>query len=220
MTDNSEIPNNPYAAKTGSIPDDPKTDHAYDGIEEFDNPLPGWWKWLFIATIAFSPAYWVFFHGGADGRSVAERYDVALAENTRLQFAEIGDLEPDAETIVRFTEKSNWLRVGEVVFKTNCISCHGRQGEGQVGPNLTDDFYKNVTNVEDIARVILNGAGGNAMPAWKTRLHQNEIVLVSAYVASLRGKDIEGGKGPDGRQIPPWPEPTPEPEGDDGANDS
>ncbi|MEZ6088645.1 MAG: c-type cytochrome [Pirellulaceae bacterium] len=177
--------------------------------EEFDNPLPGWWKWLFIATIVFSPVYWMFFHGGAESRSVTELYDVALAENTRLQFAEIGNLEPNAETIMRFTEKDSWLRVGEVVFKTNCISCHGRDAEGKVGPNLTDDFYKNVTNVEDIARVINNGAGGNAMPAWKTRLHQDEVVLVSAYVASLRGTNAEGGKGPDGREIAPWPEPPP-----------
>ena len=81
---------------------DPKMDHAYDGIEEFDNPLPGWWKWLFIASIVFSPIYWMFFHGGAEGRSVEDRYETALAANTRLQFSEIGDLNPDADTILRF----------------------------------------------------------------------------------------------------------------------
>lgn len=189
-----------------------KLDHSYDGIEEYDNPLPGWWKWLFVASIAFSPVYWVFYHGGAEGRSVHDIYDVALAENTRLQFAEIGDLEPNAETIVRYSHKKNWVRVGEVIFKTNCISCHGRNGEGMVGPNLTDEHYKYIQNVEDIAKIVTNGAGGNAMPAWKTRLHPNEIVLVSAYVASLRGENVEGGKGPDGREIPPWPEAPPEPE--------
>jgi len=159
----------------------PKTDHAYDGIEEFDNPLPGWWKWLFVASIVFSPFYFLFYHGGAAGRSVEDQYGIALAENTRLQFAEIGDLNPDEATLASYMNKPNWVRVGQSVFKANCISCHGREGEGQVGPNLTDEYYKNVKNIEDIAKVIINGAGGGAMPKWSDRLHPNEIVLVSAY---------------------------------------
>lgn len=190
----------------------PKTDHAYDGIEEYDNPLPGWWKWLFIASIVFSPFYWVFYHSGAKGRSIEDQYGVALAENTRLQFAEIGDLKLDEATIAKFMQKDSWVKVGESVFRANCVSCHGREGEGKVGPNLTDDAYKNVAELGDIAKVINNGAGNGAMPKWSNRLHQNEIVLVSAYVANLRGKNVEGGRPPEGRQIAPWPEPAEEEE--------
>lgn len=187
--------------------DAPKTDHNYDGIEEYDNPLPGWWKWLFIATIVYSPLYWLYYHGGAPGRSVEDRYAIALAANTRLQFAEIGDLTPDSETILRYMEKDSWLKVGQSVFRANCISCHGRDGEGKVGPNLTDEFYKNVAKVEDIARVINDGAGGGAMPKWSNRMHPNEVVLVAAYVATLRGQDLEG-RIPEGRKIPAWPAPS------------
>ena len=192
--------------------DEPKTDHAYDGIEEFDNPLPGWWKWIFVATIAYAPFYWMYYHGGAPGRSLEDIYGVALAANTRLQFAEIGELEPDAATIAKYMAKDSWVKVGQSVFKSNCISCHGRDGEGKIGPNLTDDEYKNVNQIEDIARVILNGAGAGAMPKWSNRLHINEVVLVSAYVASLRGTHLEGGKAPDGKKIAPWPEPPAEQE--------
>ena len=46
------------------------TGHTFDEIEEFDNPLPGWWKWMFIASIVFCPFYWAFYHGGAEGRSI------------------------------------------------------------------------------------------------------------------------------------------------------
>ena len=184
-----------------------KTDHAYDGIEEFDNPLPGWWKWLFVASIVFSPFYWMFFHGGAEGRSMHDTYGVALAENTRLQFEEIGELQPDEQTILKYAHDKSWVRIGEIVFKTNCISCHGRKGEGKVGPNLTDDHFKNVTRLEDIARVVAKGAAANAMPAWGNRLHPNEIVLVSSYIASLRGTHVDGGKAPEGKEIPAWPEP-------------
>jgi cytochrome c oxidase cbb3-type subunit 3 len=190
----------------------PKTDHAYDGIEEYDNPLPGWWKWLFVASIAFSPLYWLYFHGGNDSRSVEAQYGVALTANTRLQFAEIGDLQPNADTIVEYMHKDNWVKVGQMVFKTHCISCHGRDGEGKIGPNLTDDVYKNVVQIEDIARVINEGAGNGAMPKWSNRLHTNEIVLVSAYVASLRGTDVESTRPPEGKPIGPWPAAAPEPE--------
>ncbi len=199
------------------------TDHAYDGIQEYDNPLPGWWKWMFVGSIVFSLFYVLYFHIGAPGRSVIEGYDLALAANTRLQFGEIGDLEPTEVTLTTYAlreDKKNWLRVGETVFKTNCISCHGRNAEGKVGPNLTDEFFKNIRKIEDIARVINDGAGNGAMPAWADRMHKNEIVLVSAYIASLRGTEpASGAKGPEGNAIAPWPEPPPpEPEAKTVAN--
>lgn len=183
----------------------PKTEHMYDGIEEYDNPLPGWWKWLFIATVVFSPFYWVYYHSGQPGRSIEDQYGTALAANTRLQFAEIGDLQPDGPTIVKYMHEESWLRVGESIFRSNCISCHGRNGEGLVGPNLTDDSFKNVRKVEDIAKIVNDGAGAGAMPQWSNRLHANEVVLVSAYVASLRGANVEGGRIAEGQEIPPWP---------------
>lgn len=196
----------------------PKTTHSYDGIEEYDNPLPGWWKWLFIASIIFTPFYVMYYHGGSPGRSVEDKYGVALAANTRLQFAEIGDLQPNATTIATYMQKPSWVKVGQSVFKANCISCHGREGEGQVGPNLTDEVYKNVKSIEDIASVINNGAGGGAMPKWSNRLHPNEVVLVSAYVASLRGQNLESSRPAEGSVIPPWPEPQPDEEDTEGED--
>jgi cytochrome c oxidase cbb3-type subunit III len=181
-------------------------EHAYDGIQEYDNPLPGWWKWTFVATVVFSVLYAMYFHIGAPGRTIFDRYDAELAANTRLQFQEIGELTPDETTLVSYLHKDNWLKVGGVVYKTHCVSCHGRDGEGKVGPNLTDSAFKNIRKIEDIARVVSDGAGKGAMPAWGSRLHPNEIVLVSAYVASLRDTDVSG-KAPEGSSIPPWPAP-------------
>jgi cytochrome c oxidase cbb3-type subunit III len=183
----------------------PRLDHAYDGIEEYDNPLPGWWKWLFVATIVMSPPYWFYFHSGVEGRNDGAVYNLALAANTRLQFEEIGNLKPDEATILTYMNKGNWVKVGESVFKSQCISCHGKEGEGQIGPNLTDESYKNIRKVEDIARVINLGANAGAMPAWASRLHPNEVVLVSSYVASLRGKNLKGPRPAEGNEIPAWP---------------
>ncbi len=182
------------------------TDHNYDGIQEYDNPLPGWWKFLFWCTIVFAPLYWLYFHEGIEGRSIYDKYEQHMASIFELRFQEIGELKPDRATILKYMNEPDWLAVGKVVFKTNCVSCHGADAGGLVGPNLTDDSWKNVHNVEDIAKVIEIGAANGAMPAWKNRLsHPNQIVLTAAYVASLR-KNPVSGRAPEGNVIPPWGE--------------
>ena len=192
-------------------PTDPTDDvvmsgHTYDGIQEYDNPTPRWWDLLFVATIVFSPIYALWFHSPQKGRNIEGQYERALAANMRLQFGEIGDLEPNEATLVRFMGEPEWLKVGESTFVTNCVSCHGREGEGISGPNLTDDYYINVKEITDIAKVVAEGAKKGAMPAWGNRLHPNEVVLVSAYVASLRGQDLPTKYQADkGKEIEPWP---------------
>jgi cytochrome c oxidase cbb3-type subunit 3 len=193
-------------------PADPLTGHNYDGIQEYDNPLPGWWKWLFVATIALAPPYLLYYHGGAEGRSLEDRYDAEFAAHLQLQFAEIGNLPLTRESVIKFTYDDSWLKVGSAVFKTHCTSCHGKDALGAVGPNLRDEEYKNIKDIGDILTVIQNGANGGAMPAWKTRLQGNELVLVASYVASLRGTAGGAGKAPEGRKIAPWPEPPAEEE--------
>ncbi|HEX6986499.1 MAG TPA: cbb3-type cytochrome c oxidase N-terminal domain-containing protein [Planctomycetaceae bacterium] len=189
----------------GSLPDDPLTGHCYDGIQEYDNPLPGWWSWLFLGTVAFSVVYWAYYHFGMPGRTLAAAYDRALSENLRLQFAELGELRADREVILKYSGDKKWLAVGKTAFEANCVSCHGPKGEGLVGPNLTDDHWKHVRQPEDIATVIAAGAASGAMPAWKNRLHPNEVVLIASYLVSLRGSMPEGsGKPPEGPAVPPW----------------
>ena len=41
--------------------DKPTTGHSWDGIEEFDNPLPRWWLWIFYACIIWSGIYMIFY---------------------------------------------------------------------------------------------------------------------------------------------------------------
>lgn len=193
-----------------SIENEPVREHSFDGIQEYDNPLPGWWTFLFWASIIFSGPYFFFYHTGVEGRSIADDYNVAVSENLRLQFAEIGELKPDRATVSKYMGEETWLKVGESVYKANCVSCHGAEGQGLVGPNLTDDYYKNVVHLEDIAKVVGEGAAAQAMPAWKNRLHPNELVLVSAYVANLRGKTPSvAAKEPYGQKIGPWEKSAP-----------
>jgi len=188
-------------------------DHEYDGIHEYDNPTPGWWNAIFWATFAFSVLYFLFFHFSPVAWSIWDRYDDAVAADLRRQFGEIGDLEPDQPTMLRFMQEERWLVVGRKVFEGNCVSCHGSDGSGLVGPNLTDHHYKNVRELDDIAAVIAEGAANGAMPAWQNRLHPNEIVLTACYVANMRGKDLPSERPPEGEVLPPWPEPLDAPGG-------
>lgn len=183
-------------------------EHEYDGIREYDNPVPRWMHVIFWASAVFCFFYFVFYHGSTVSSSIADSYDVAVADDLTKRFAEIGELQPDEATILEYAKNDDWLKVGASVFKTHCVSCHSKDGSGLVGPNLTDDHWKNVRTLTDIARVITEGAANGAMPAWKTRLHPNEVVLVSSYVASLRGQNLPGPRGPEGEVIPAWPSNT------------
>jgi cytochrome c oxidase cbb3-type subunit 3 len=129
-----------------------------------------------------------------------------LDSNQKKKYLELGELNPDANTLVKFMNQKEWMDVGKSIYKVNCVSCHGPEGGGVIGPNLCDDNYKHIKKIEDIAKVINEGVAGGAMPAWATRIpNKNDIVMVTAYVASLRGSNPAGGKGPDGSPIPPWP---------------
>jgi cytochrome c oxidase cbb3-type subunit III len=193
-------------------------DHDFDGIQEYDNPIPLWLNLILFGTVVFSVFYYLYFQIGpligTSGWTVVEAYEHAKAENMRLRFAEIGELREDEATLVTYLQPENreWLTVGQTVYRTHCQSCHAANGSGLVGPNLTNDYYKSVENLGDLVTVIADGAGNGAMPAWRNRLHPNELILVAAYVASLRGQDLPGPRPPEGKVIPPWPTAQPAPE--------
>lgn len=180
-----------------------------DGIHMTDRPLPPFWKWCFLLTVVIAPPYFFYYHGGAVGRTLGEQLDARMAENLRIQMEELGELPQTRESVVKYLYDESWIKLGKSVFKSNCVSCHAKDGGGLVGPNLCDDEYKHVSDIEDVLRVIQNGANGGAMPAWNGKLSPNELVLVSSYVASLRGTVPGAPKAAEGRKIDAWPGPPP-----------
>jgi cytochrome c oxidase cbb3-type subunit 3 len=189
------------------------TDHEYDGIREYDNPTPGWWHAIFAATVVFSLGYAIFWHASAFGWTVQDSWDdFQRAEFARV-FGSVGELKHDEATILSMTSNQKFMTIAKATFIGGCAACHKRDGGGDVGVNLCDDSYKNVNRVEDIFRVITEGAGSGAMPSWKNRLSDNERVIVAAYVASLRGTTPAISKSPEGKVIPPWPSAPPAPPG-------
>lgn len=184
----------------------PLTDHAYDGIQEFDNPTPGWWHLIFYATVVFSIGYWIIFEADHTHPSIWDVWAQEQAAEYKRLFAGIGELKPDEDTMRAMMADPKWMAFGAATFKGNCVNCHGSNAEGGIGPNLTDNFFKSVKALTDLPRVIRDGAAEGAMPAWKGRLSENEIILVASYVATLRGKSVPGA-APLGVEIPAFPEP-------------
>ena len=177
---------------------DQLSDHSYDGIQEYDNPLPGWWVWLFIATIIFSVGY--FYVSITTGKldPIVSYTDAQLMAQKSA-----GVLNHDAATLMMLSKDPDTLGAGSGIFQTNCVSCHGRDASGVTGPNLTDNNYINVKKIDDIYDVVSKGRNNGAMPPWSMRLGPNEMVQVSAYVASLRGQN-KPGLPPQGVVIPPF----------------
>lgn len=191
-----------------SAPQNELTGHEYDGIEEYDNPLPGWWSAVFALCAVFAVFYVIYFHMGEEGHDDISNYDAEAAEVMELRFGQLGTLTPDRDTLLQYKDDQKWLAAGRAAFQVHCVSCHGKDGGGLVGVNLTDEHYKHITNIEDIVKVIQDGAAGGAMPAWKNRItNVNQLVLTAAYVASLRGTNAAGGKAPEGKPIPAWDAP-------------
>lgn len=183
------------------------SDHAYDGIQEYDNPTPGWWHALFILTVIFSVGYYIIWNLDPDASTIQDALAADQARDYARKFAEVGDLKADEPTMLKMMADQKWMAFAASSFKTRCASCHGPDAAGLIGPNLTDDSYKNIKVLTDIPNVIRNGAAAGAMPAQKNTLSENEIVLLASYVASLRGTNLPG-RAPEGEKIAPWPKPA------------
>lgn len=189
-----------------AAPEEPRRGHAFDGIEEYDNPMPGWWKAIFWLTVAFSIPYFFYYEIGV-GEGVDAAYQRDLGEFYEAQAAKLGDLAPDEVTIVALSHDPKMRLAGQALFRSHCAVCHGADGGGGTGPNLTDEHYLNIKQPVDLFRLIKEGQVGKGMPAWGDRFSQAQLVVLSAYAAGLRGTSPARPKEPQGEVIPPWPAP-------------
>ncbi|HJQ97727.1 MAG TPA: cbb3-type cytochrome c oxidase N-terminal domain-containing protein [Candidatus Polarisedimenticolaceae bacterium] len=177
-------------------------DHEYDGIREYDNPLPGWWKAIFIASVVFSVWYAVEYHGG-HGETVQAQYDREMLELYDLQAKEILKLGPITDqTILEVGTKGDVLAGARGLFAQRCAVCHGAAGQGNIGPNLTDDYWLHGGKPTDIHRTIAEGVPAKGMVAWKAQLPAGQILALSSYVVSLHGTNPPNPKAPQGDKAP------------------
>jgi cytochrome c oxidase cbb3-type subunit III len=185
-------------------PDERLLDHDYDGIREYDNPLPSWWSIVFGATIVFALLYFAYYNIAGWGKSPAESYKVALVNwQSTYKAGPGGGGGPSVteEMLAAGSESPDIVARGAEVFASRCVGCHTADGRGQIGPNLTDLFQLHGTTRMDLYGTIVGGAPGTAMIAWGEVMKPPEIIAVATFVSTLRGKNLVG-KEPQGKPVP------------------
>ncbi len=176
-------------------------DHDYDGVRELDNNLPPWWKGLFYASIAFAPIYVYFVHFSDFALTQAQAYDteMTLAEAKVRAFLQTQENTVDENNVV-LLEEADAINAGQMIFQAKCSPCHGKAGEGGIGPNLTDVYWIHGGSVNDVFRTIKHGVPEKGMIPWKNELRPRDIQEVASYILSLQNTNPANGKEPEGER--------------------
>lgn len=178
--------------------------HEYDGIQELDNPLPGWWLATFYATIVFSVAYWGYYElfGGATLDQELENDLVEVLE-ARAQ-AEAVENQVEGPSLAELAQDPSVVEKGRTIFIKNCASCHAPDGGGLIGPNLTDRYWIHGTGqLDELHTAVVKGFPDKGMIAWKGLLKNDEINAVTVFAKSLVGTTPSDPKEPQGEPAGP-----------------
>lgn len=182
--------------------EDQLLDHAYDGIREYDNPLPRWWVWLWAGSIVFSAGYFFHYHVSHNGQSVADAYAAELAM-ARESEAKASLAQPvSEESLGKLMSNPSLMNDAQLLYALRCALCHGDKAQGLIGPNLTDDAWLHGSGtLSDIFKTINEGVLTRGMPAWGKQLSAIEVRKLAAFIGTQRGKAIPG-KPPEGVVTP------------------
>ncbi len=190
-------------SKTNStVPDEPIiSGHSYDGIEEYDNPMPGWWVWLFIASIVWSPIYILGVHQFGFINSYEDDLSEQQTELVEIRAA-FEAANPTAtvteESIAAYVGVQEHIDSGAVLYSTNCAMCHANNAGGLIGPNLTDEYWIHGSKNTDMFTVITEGVLEKGMTPWGAFLSAEQRSQLIAFIRSVQGSNPEGAKAPEG----------------------
>jgi cytochrome c oxidase cbb3-type subunit 3 len=178
--------------------------HDYDGIRELDNRLPPWWLYGFYCTIIFACVYLWRYHVSHSAPLSGEEFAISVkrAEASKAEFLKKAANNVD-ENSVKLMVSAADLGAGKIVFESTCFACHGKHGEGGVGPNLTDEYWLHGGDIKDIFRTIKYGWPDKGMKSWKDDYSPLQIAQIASYVKSLGGTKPENPKAPQGSLYKP-----------------
>ncbi|MCO5948488.1 cbb3-type cytochrome c oxidase N-terminal domain-containing protein [Mucilaginibacter flavidus] len=173
--------------------------HDYDGIEELDNPIPAWFMWLFYSTIVFAVCYLLIYHvfNAAPLQYQEYKIEMAQADIAKKVFLSKAANRVD-ENSVKLVQDPATLASGKAIFMSTCAPCHGEHAQGNVGPNLTDDYWLHGNKINDLFKTIKYGVLAKGMPTWEKQLSPKQISDVANYIKSLHGTNPAGAKEPQG----------------------
>lgn len=177
-------------------------DHEYDGIQELDNPLPSWWLATFYGAIIFSVLYVSYYLFGP-GLTLEQEL---AADMGRLKTIEEANRKnrpalTEEQLAAAFADQKNH-ELGGQIFAAKCAACHGNTGEGQIGPNLTDNFWiHGDSRPVSLIKIISEGVPEKGMPPWASLLAPEEVVAVASHVKSIIGTHPKNPKAAQGTEI-------------------
>ena len=137
-------------------------DHEIDGIRELDNKLPRWWVWLFNLSIGFAGLYMLYYHVFNFGTLSATEYQQEMKVGDALKNVALAKFEAQLPTIEP-SANPQIIEQGRLLFVNLCAPCHRPDGGGQVGPNLTDDYWIHGPGFKDNVLTIYNGVPAKGM---------------------------------------------------------
>lgn len=176
--------------------------HEYDGIQELNNPTPGWFMYLFYATIIFAVSYLLIYHVFGVGQLQYAEYKTEMAVAAKEKAAYLAKSADNVdENTVKLTTDATALAAGKATFEGKCAPCHGNNGQGVVGPNLTDDYWLHGDKINDIFKTIKYGVQSKGMPTWESQLTPKQISDVANYIESLHGSNPANPKEPQGTKM-------------------
>lgn len=177
-------------------------DHDYDGIQELNNPLPGWWLMTFYITIVVAViyySYYTFFGGPTLDQELALNMKAIQAEQ---QVAQESAPVKSEDQYLALLNNQDVLEIGKAEYTLKCLACHGDKGQGLIGPNFTDEYWiSGDGSIAAILEVANNGIADKGMPAWKGVIPEDTLEAVSVYIYSLYGTNPAGAKPPQGEKV-------------------
>jgi len=175
--------------------------HVWDEtLEEYNNPMPKWWTWLFVITVVFAFVYLAMYPGlgnfkGMLGWTSAGQHK---AEVDKVDAA----VKPLFDKYMAMDVKAvagdkQAMEMGKRLYLTYCMQCHGADARGAKGfPNLTDGDWLYGGEPDQVKETISNGRMG-VMPPHE-QLGADTIKDLANYVRSLSGlpnDSVRAGKG-------------------------
>jgi cytochrome c oxidase cbb3-type subunit 3 len=174
--------------------------HEFDGIKELDNPLPPWLKYIFYFTIVVSFAYLTRLVVFKDD-SIVQKKEYGKEMAAARAKTETAEKEEATKAVAQPMSQEQILAAGKVTFDKICYVCHGKFGEGLVGPNFTDEYWIHGNKPEDLKKVIVDGVIDKGMLSYKSQLSNKQIDQVIAYILSLQGTNPPNPKAPQGEKM-------------------
>lgn len=168
--------------------------HIYNGIEEHDNPIPAWFTAFFLGTIFFALVYYNYYELWG-GPSLRQEYERAMNAHATLRMEHESKAPKASESeLLALVKSPESEKQGRAIYVAKCASCHGNEGQGGIGPNLTDAYWIHGGKITEVRDTILNGVLDKGMPPWGGVLEAKEVNALAGFIRSRRGTNPAGAK--------------------------